>query len=75
MGNELAKNKMKKVEDTNTAHAGLVILARLVARCHLQRLRSSEAVHDAQNSEHRNIEEQGNDQGPIAPPSSPGAAA
>jgi hypothetical protein len=59
MASEADKNKMKQVEDTEAARAGLVILARLVARCHLERIRGFETGHDAEHSED-SIEGQGN---------------
>lgn len=50
MDNEVDQNKMKPVEDREATRAGLAILARLVARCHLQRIRGFETAHDAEHS-------------------------
>ena len=52
MDNEVDKDKTKNLEGTDAAHAGLAILARLVARCHLQRIRGFETGHDAEHSGH-----------------------
>jgi hypothetical protein len=51
MANEVDNNKMKQAEGREAAHAGLVILARLVARCHLERVRGFETGHDAEETE------------------------
>jgi len=52
VGNEADKDKMKQAEDAQATRAGLVVLARLIARCHLQRIRGFEMGDDAEHSEH-----------------------
>ncbi|MBL7120206.1 MAG: hypothetical protein ISS53_05935 [Dehalococcoidia bacterium] len=53
-------HEIKRMEETEAARAGLLILARLIARRHLARTTGLEKGDDAEHMEH-SIERDGND--------------
>ena len=60
MGNKLDANKTKQLEDAEAAHAGLVIMARLIARSHLQKIRGFETTGDEAEHSENGTERRGN---------------